>query len=567
MAMQRHRSSAVPLVWLYAALIVYASLYPFAGWRVPGRRSARLPDRSASRCWTWFDLISNLLGYLPLGFLLFVALVRSGRRAGAAAWTALLGGTMLSFAHRAAAELPAAPRLLEPRPAAQRAGHGARHRHRPAARRPRRDRALADGCATAGSSPAAPAAWRCCCSGRSACSFRPRCRSASATCSAGCSRSSPSCCRARRPRAGPRAGPTLPQRAAESATLSAASELAIIVLGLLAPCLVAFTIAVPGWRRQRAGHRRGAARRRRDDALDRAQLRPAARLRLDHGAGGPGPARRPGRGGAAEPGAATGRRRLRPDHADRAGHAGRSRARRSVLRAEPAVLGAGPLHPLPRRGAVGRLDLAVRRALLPAGAAGGARAAAADGEPRLSRPGRAAAAPRRWVRDAGLGELVQHVHVVPARHRLADRHRGRSPGLGDQRVLAQELLALVAADERRTAAASAPAWAIGLRRAAAAASSRRSGARKGAWRSGSSSNTPESDERALHQVGRQLGFDARASRRRASSPPGARPPNARQRRCARGSPPMRRRMAPDPGQRLPAAGARSRSMLAAGQSA
>jgi len=32
-------------------------------------------------------------------------------------------------------------------------------------------------------------------------------------------------------------------------TLSAASELSIIVLGLLAPCLVAFTIAVPGWRR------------------------------------------------------------------------------------------------------------------------------------------------------------------------------------------------------------------------------------------------------------------------------------------------------------------------------
>ena len=48
---------------------------------------------------------------------------------------------------------------------------------------------------------------------------------------------------------------------------------------------------------------------------------------------------------------------------------------------------------------------------------------------------------------AALGELAQHVHVVPARHRFADRHRGRSPGLGDQGVLAQELFALVAADE------------------------------------------------------------------------------------------------------------------------
>ena len=37
--------------------------------------------------------------------------------------------------------------------------------------------------------------------------------------------------------------------AASVTTMSAASELSIIVLGLLAPCLVAFTIAVPGWRR------------------------------------------------------------------------------------------------------------------------------------------------------------------------------------------------------------------------------------------------------------------------------------------------------------------------------
>ena len=37
--------------------------------------------------------------------------------------------------------------------------------------------------------------------------------------------------------------------AAAAVTLSAASELSLIALGLLAPCLVAFTIAVPGWRR------------------------------------------------------------------------------------------------------------------------------------------------------------------------------------------------------------------------------------------------------------------------------------------------------------------------------
>jgi hypothetical protein len=31
-----HKSSAWPLALLYAALIVYASLYPFAGWRDQG---------------------------------------------------------------------------------------------------------------------------------------------------------------------------------------------------------------------------------------------------------------------------------------------------------------------------------------------------------------------------------------------------------------------------------------------------------------------------------------------------------------------------------------------------
>jgi VanZ family protein len=95
--MQRHRSSAVPLAWLYSALIVYASLYPFTGWRVPGDGPLDFMLLGWPRWWTWFDLVSNLLGYMPLGFLLFVALVRSGRRAGAAAALACVVGTVLSF--------------------------------------------------------------------------------------------------------------------------------------------------------------------------------------------------------------------------------------------------------------------------------------------------------------------------------------------------------------------------------------------------------------------------------------------------------------------------------------
>ncbi|MEO6895497.1 MAG: VanZ family protein [Caldimonas sp.] len=96
--MPRHRSSAVPLAWLYVALIGYASLYPSTGWRVPGVGPFDYLLLGWPRWWTSFDLVANLLGYLPLGLLLFVAGVRGGRSAGASAALACLGGTLLSFA-------------------------------------------------------------------------------------------------------------------------------------------------------------------------------------------------------------------------------------------------------------------------------------------------------------------------------------------------------------------------------------------------------------------------------------------------------------------------------------
>src|SRR5664279_3462442 len=95
--MPRHRSSAVPLAWLYGALIVYASLYPFVGWRIPGVGILDFLTLGWPRWWTTFDLVSNLLGYMPLGFLLVVALLRSGRRAGPATIVAIAGGTLLSL--------------------------------------------------------------------------------------------------------------------------------------------------------------------------------------------------------------------------------------------------------------------------------------------------------------------------------------------------------------------------------------------------------------------------------------------------------------------------------------
>ena len=95
--MARHRSSAAPLAWLYAALIVYASLYPFSDWRLPGVSPLAFLTLPWWHWWSGFDLVSNLLGYLPLGGLIFGARVRSGGRAGSAFALAVALGTALSL--------------------------------------------------------------------------------------------------------------------------------------------------------------------------------------------------------------------------------------------------------------------------------------------------------------------------------------------------------------------------------------------------------------------------------------------------------------------------------------
>lgn len=91
------KTSAWPLAMLYTALIVFASLFPFEGWRAQGIApwvfvTAPLPPPY----WTWFDVNINVLGYAPLGFLLALGGVRSGWRGWAipAAW---LCGAALSL--------------------------------------------------------------------------------------------------------------------------------------------------------------------------------------------------------------------------------------------------------------------------------------------------------------------------------------------------------------------------------------------------------------------------------------------------------------------------------------
>ncbi|WP_331650544.1 VanZ family protein [Piscinibacter sp.] len=86
----------MPLAGMYAALIVYASLYPFAGWRVPGVSPWDFLTLTWPHWWTGFDLVFNLLGYMPLGALLFGAAVRSGWSVARAFALALAVGAGLS---------------------------------------------------------------------------------------------------------------------------------------------------------------------------------------------------------------------------------------------------------------------------------------------------------------------------------------------------------------------------------------------------------------------------------------------------------------------------------------
>ncbi len=99
LATPSHRSSATPLAWSYALLVVYASLYPFAGWRwPPGQSLLALAVLPKTNWLLSFDISSNLLGYLPLGALLMLALRRSGWRVGPALLLALALPATLSYA-------------------------------------------------------------------------------------------------------------------------------------------------------------------------------------------------------------------------------------------------------------------------------------------------------------------------------------------------------------------------------------------------------------------------------------------------------------------------------------
>ena len=85
-------TAAWPLTWLYAGLIVYASLYPFDGWRIQGIAPWSFLLAPLPQYWTGFDVVSNVLGYAPLGFLGCLAVHRLRPR-----WPAVLLVTVLAL--------------------------------------------------------------------------------------------------------------------------------------------------------------------------------------------------------------------------------------------------------------------------------------------------------------------------------------------------------------------------------------------------------------------------------------------------------------------------------------
>jgi VanZ family protein len=99
-ARREPRGSAVSrgALLAYLLLIVYASWFPFSGWRGSGLSPYSFLTFAMPQYWTVFDVVVNVVGYVPLGMLLVLALYPFLRGIWAIIGAAILGilvsGTM-----------------------------------------------------------------------------------------------------------------------------------------------------------------------------------------------------------------------------------------------------------------------------------------------------------------------------------------------------------------------------------------------------------------------------------------------------------------------------------------
>ncbi len=92
-------SSALTLTIVFTGLVVYASLYPFSGWFWPaGQPLSALLVLPWPRYHGGFDDWSNFVGYMPLGALVYASALRLGRSALFAGVVACVFPSALSWA-------------------------------------------------------------------------------------------------------------------------------------------------------------------------------------------------------------------------------------------------------------------------------------------------------------------------------------------------------------------------------------------------------------------------------------------------------------------------------------
>jgi len=71
---QRGSPVARAALLAYLLLITYASWFPFSGWRGAGLSPLTFLTLAMPQYWTMFDVVVNIIGYIPLGMLLVPAL-------------------------------------------------------------------------------------------------------------------------------------------------------------------------------------------------------------------------------------------------------------------------------------------------------------------------------------------------------------------------------------------------------------------------------------------------------------------------------------------------------------